>query len=257
MSTPAALGEISSSSLWLEPQPFETEFLGGPVFRLDVETATRPEALERGVPDLLRRARAAGARLVSCRLRAACQPLIDALVAIDFREIETLLTFERALSDLPPRPAGLDAALARPRDAAACIAIARTAFTTDRFHADPRIARAAADALKARWVENGLNGRADATFVARDRGRTVGFNLCLLRGDFAVIDLIAVRPDAQGRGFGRALVAESLHHYAPVVRAMRVGTQATNAASIGLYRSMGFVPVDEAVTLHWIPAPEC
>jgi ribosomal protein S18 acetylase RimI-like enzyme len=99
-------------------------------------------------------------------------------------------------------------------------------------------------------MRNACAGRADAVLVAREGGRVVGFNACLLNGDRAVIDLIAVAETAQGRGCGRKLVDGALACYAGKATEMRVGTQSRNLASLALYRACGFAVVETAMTLH-------
>ena len=71
-------------------------------------------------------------------------------------------------------------------------------------------------------------------------------------GEDAVIDLIAVAPSCQGRGYGRVLVAGALAHYAGKAVAMKVATQAENRVSVELYRRVGFRVGCIARTFHWI-----
>jgi len=233
----------------IDPQPFEAEFLGGEVWRL---RADAPET--RSFLDAVAQARSRGVRLISCRIPAARSDIAEALGVAEFRKIETLLTFERDLGDCPTMPPGIDVGPVVESEIGQAVAIGRSSFTTDRFHADRRIPRDAADALKARWVENGLRGRADAPLVARVGGRVVGFNLCVQPGAGPVIDLIAVAAQARGLGIGKALVAAACHWYVGRARTLRVGTQADNLASTSLYRSTGFVLVSEETTFHWMAA---
>ncbi len=247
------LAPIEAASAMLVPQPFEAEFLGGSCFRLVLSPGTNAKALGRQLTSLLAEAQADGAKLVTARVPASDMCTTGVLERAGFRRIETLITFERALNDIELSYEGRSVRLAVPADFAACIEIGRSAFHTDRFHADGRIPKQAADALKARWVANSLAGRADASFVALADGRPVGFNLCLKRNAIAVIDLIAVAHEKRGQGVGAALVMASLAHYAKNARVMQVGTQANNTVSIALYRRLGFTPITEAITLHWIP----
>ena len=108
-----------------------------------------------------------------------------------------------------------------------------------------------ADRLKETWVRNSAAGRADAMLVAREDGRVVGFNACMRSGEAAVIDLIGVAPEAQGRGHGRALVEGALAHYAAAgAGEMTVGTQSKNVASLALYQACGFRVRSSQFTLH-------
>lgn len=232
----------------LQIQDFETGLLGVPVGRLVIGDNGGGEDAAAAIGGLAAGWRDDGVWLVSCRVPPTL-PLIPVLAHHGFEAVETLVTFRRALADAP---AAADVEAARPGDADACVAIARRAFTGDRLHRDRRVPGAVADLIRERWVRNDLGGRADASLIVRQDGAVVGFNLCLVDGDEAVIDLIAVDTGHQHRGLGRRLVAGALSRYAGRARTMRVGTQADNAPSIALYRGAGFVEADRRITLHWI-----
>lgn len=227
----------------LVPQPFDSSILGGPVFRL-AAGADLPAAL--ASPEF------ATAHLVVARIATDAATEAARLEAAGFRAIERLLTFELDLAAaLPNWPA--DVRLAKPADHAVCATIGRTAFCFDRYHADTRLDPAIGDRIKEAWVLNDLTGRADACLVAVADGTVVGFNLCLLAGDIATIDLVAVAAGHQGRGIGRRLTEAGARHYAGHARSYRAGTQANNAASVALYRRLGFRVAAEAMTYHWMP----
>ena len=228
----------------LDLQAFESEIFGRPVARL----SCRPEeaaALPRAVDDWR------DVWLVSCR--SASRNLGDRLVAAGFERVECLVTFERPI----PRerdaqnPVPIDYATGA-RDAEECADIARRAFVSDRFHADSRLPPSNADDLKASWARNAVNGRADSVVVAREDNKIAGFSACLHRHNQAVVDLIAVAPEAQRRGIGRRLVLDSLRHYVGNAKSMRVGTQETNTPSRRLYQDLGFVEANRTYTYHWL-----
>jgi ribosomal protein S18 acetylase RimI-like enzyme len=225
--------------------PFEAEFFGGPVWRLDAGRTADAAAVAAA-------ARGAGVRLVSCRIPAEDSGAAARLQDAGFRLIEQLVTLRRNIAPAPDvtHPVGP----ARPGDRDACVAIAVAALRQDRYHADPQIDHRVADAIKAAWVSNNLGGRADLSLVARSPdGEVLGFNQLLKTGREAVIDLIAVAPAAQHQGYGRALVAAGLRAYAGEADTMRVGTQGSNGASLALYRSAGFAKVQEQLTYHLVP----
>lgn len=231
--------------LRLAAQPFDSAFLGGPVYRLATEATLDHDDVRR----LEAWAEEAGAALVVARVTSTGGAVF---VGSRFRRVEMLITLERSLAGAPvSMPAGIR--LSEPKDAEACAAIAAASFTDDRYHVDPNTAHAAND-IKAAWARNDVQGRADTGFVAVSGREIIGFNLCLLEGDVALIDLIATASAWRGRGFGRALVRAALAHYREKARAMRVGTQMTNAASLALYRAEGFVEVARADTWHLTPS---
>lgn len=231
---------------WM-PQPFEAEHLGLRSVRV---TAFGGSADGAG---LLRRAFAAlaqrGHDFATIRVPAADQAAVDALRRSGALEIERLITFARPLPDsVGPLPDGTG--VATDADADGCAEVGRQAFRFDRFHQDSRIDAAGADSLKAAWMRNACQGRADCVLVARDNGAVVGANACLRHGSDAIIDLIGVLPTAQGRGWGRRLVQAAIAHYAGRATRLLVGTQDSNTASVGLYRATGFSPLDEKITFH-------
>jgi ribosomal protein S18 acetylase RimI-like enzyme len=233
----------------INPQPFESAIFGGPVFSVQMPGDTSRSDIAdmagriRALPDL---------RLVSARIDAGDADQAEWLEEAGFMAVETLITFVRPL-DLPLPADTIGVEPAQPGDHEGAVEIGRIAFTSDRFHADGRLDRKAADRVKAEWVANGLAGRADSCLIVRHGGRPAGFILCMRRGEDAVIDLVAVRPDCQGKGFGRALVLGALDHYRGRAVRMSVGTQETNASSIGLYTGLGFVEARRSVTFHYVP----
>jgi ribosomal protein S18 acetylase RimI-like enzyme len=223
-------------------QPFDSAILGGPVYRAELEEVVQIPMLEESIPD--------DAALVSARVRP---DWVNVMEITRFREIERLVSFERPLLVSDGGGAPDSVRLGGADDAEACADIAGRCFSFDRYHADPMIDNAAADESKRAWARNNLNGRGDAAFIAEFRGQVIGFNLCLRGEDWALIDLIAVAPEAQGLGLGKALVEAAIRHYAGVVPVMRVGTQTTNEASMAIYAANGFTKTNEMVTFHWTP----
>ena len=228
----------------IAPQPFETGVLGVPVLRLALARRTTRAALEAHAAEWRRD----GVWLVAARIPEAWVAEAKTLTGAGFRAIETLITYRRPVGRAPAMPSSVRPAV--PTDRQTCVAIAARSFGFDRFHADPLIPAAAADRLKAAWVANDLDGRADSALVAGAGGDVVGFVLCLRVGGAAVIDLIAVAPEAQGMGHGGALLAGALAAHSG--REMRAGTQAANAASRRLYEAAGFTLAERASTFHWI-----
>jgi ribosomal protein S18 acetylase RimI-like enzyme len=224
-------------------QPFDSEILGGSVYRAKLEEVVQIPLLEAFIPD--------DAILVSARVRP---DWVNVMAVTSFREIERLVSFERPLTaaDGESLPEGIR--LGGAGDAEACAEIAGRCFSHDRYHADPMLDDAAADESKRAWARNNLTGRGDASFIAEFRGEVMGFNLCRKGEDWALIDLIAVAPEAQGLGIGKSLVQAAIRHYAGRVPVLRVGTQTTNEASMAIYAANGFTKTEEMVTFHWTPS---
>lgn len=231
-------------------QAFESGFLHGPVWRLKAVPDRRL------VSPLLDFLEASGTKLAMCRIDARHAEDANRLSEAGFRRVETLLTLacdRAAAGEEWDRQMPATIRTATIADVAVVESIAAHAFAHDRFHADAYIANDVADAIKSAWAGNDVRSRADAVFLAIDGCEVVGFNACLRRDHTATIDLIAVAPSAQGRGFGRQLVEASLAHYRPDIRIMYVGTQSNNATAVALYQALGFHVIRSELTFHWTP----
>jgi ribosomal protein S18 acetylase RimI-like enzyme len=165
---------------------------------------------------------------------------VGVLQSLGFHLIETAVRFTAPRGACLP-PASADVGFATPDMAAAVGGVAERSFMHDRFHRDPAIPAATANAVKRGWALNYFAGkRGDWMVVARRDGRPVGF-LQLLRSpaDDLVIDLIAVDRDHRGGGLARAMIAFAAAN-CPGGDRLVVGTQIANAASVRLYEGMGF-----------------
>lgn len=80
--------------------------------------------------------------------------------------------------------------------------------------------------------------------VAEQAGQVAGYVLATRFGDEAHIARLAVSPDLQGRGIGSALLYSALGRLLDdgAVRSVTLNTQASNAASLALYRRFGLQP---------------
>jgi ribosomal protein S18 acetylase RimI-like enzyme len=90
-----------------------------------------------------------------------------------------------------------------------------------------------------RWLAR--CGRGGGTLVAREARTVLGIAVVqpdVLLGDF--IALLAVRPDAAGRGTGRALVETIAARTFKRRRWLWVSSDAGNRAAAAFYRKMGF-----------------
>lgn len=167
-----------------------------------------------------------------------------------FRLVDTNVQLVR-----PPAPClavgdGVRTRFARPADREKVVAIARSSFCQDRFHRDPAVPAAVADAIKAAWGENYFLGkRGDWMVVVEAEEEIVGFLLLLDRPEQVVIDLIATAPTSRRRGVATAMIAFALAH-CTADRAMGVGTQLANAGSLRLYQRLGFQTREAFYILH-------
>jgi len=85
-------------------------------------------------------------------------------------------------------------------------------------------------------------------FVAQRDGQVVGLGFLYVRGDTAGIGWVAVAPEAQGSGAGRAIM-ERLLEEARDCSSVRLIQDAFNNVSFSLYTKLGFVVRDVAPLL--------
>jgi mycothiol synthase len=202
-----------------------------------IEVAVEPAARAQVLEELVRGAVEAAAGPV--RLWAGDVPTADAAVAAGLAESRSVVRFECRLPPAVPVPAVGEARIVpfRPeRDEPAYLLVSNEAFAGhpdsggwDREALEERMSR--------RWFDPG------GVFLAWERGRPVG--LCLTKphdDGLGEIYSVAVRPDAAGRGLGRALTLQGLWHLTRERGAVRglVYADAHNSAAITLYESLGF-----------------
>lgn len=240
------------------PSPWESRALGVSAGSLTVmaieEARSDGYPIHRGLTEwAVQTLQAQGVNYITGRVDANAVGAIRELERSRFINLDTIVHLHRA-----PGPAGpgVQAVTCRPHreeDLPALRAIARRAYTTDRFHADPLIPAAVADEVYASWIENCCHGLDDVVLVAELDGRPVGFMTVRLVTDsdallgalVAKIWLVGVAESHRGRGVGRALVHSALDWCRTrEARHVEVGTQLRNIAALRLYLQSGFLPVN-------------
>jgi ribosomal protein S18 acetylase RimI-like enzyme len=254
-----------------QPRAWDTRVLGLPVGSLplmEIGAPARNDALHAGrLADALGRAaleaaRADGADYVTVRLDASAVGVIQALESLGFRVVDGILHLGMGLEQIPPEPDG-DVRIrdAGPGDVPRLRELASGAFAWDRFHRDPVIPNAAADAVHADWVANGVAGGIGCgVLVAETAGGIAGFfvlaedTLAPTTLGFGVgsLSLIGVDPEQRRAGIGAALSRASLARLRQRGnRFADVATQISNVPAFNLYRAVGFRLVASQVTLRW------
>lgn len=224
----------------IEPLAWDSAFFGLRVGRLrpgaadstDVATLTGFDCvyveLDAADPDALRRWKARGARLVDTRVE------LVAAVTHDSRPA----TVVEAVPSWSPQD----------REAAAALAVELSRWS--RFGQDPAFASRAADLYRC-WIDAAFAGT-HGTLACRDAGEIVALLTHRLDGSTAWIELLVVREDARGRGFGSALVSEHLRRAAASgAHWARVRTQQRNAGAVRTYERAGFTVAATTHVLHW------
>lgn len=196
-----------------------------------------------------------GIRYLTARVDTGDFSSIHALGEHGFELVDGIQSFLFALStNDPPAPAGTR--VFEPGDLPQVLAIARTAFVFDRFHADPQLSPAIADRVNECWTRNCcLGSAADITVLAEDEGRISSFVACRAdrearRGN---IILVATAEWARGRGMARRASLAALHWFAGQgMESVEVGTQFRNIPAACLFQSLGFRLFQTALTFRRI-----
>jgi len=202
-------------------------------------------------------ARAGGYEVLFVRLPEAA-PARTWFEAAGHAPVDVLVT-STLTATAPPLPAPaagvvvtVHVRLDDPATIDAVAAITAASITRSHLHADPRLPAAQTRALFAAWARNDVTGRGAGTFLVTVDGALVGYLAAIARDDTRAIDLVAVAPDAQGRGAGAALVGAFVAWARAQGGPATVGTQADNPAR-RLYARAGFVPTATDVTYHlWL-----
>jgi ribosomal protein S18 acetylase RimI-like enzyme len=129
-----------------------------------------------------------------------------------------------------PAPVGVAIREARAEDAPALVDLERACFSVFWRHGPEEVSSAIDSILGT-----------SRTVVAEGAEGVIGYTLSVLSRASATLARIAVRPDAQGRGVGRALVWDAAEFAGQAgASLLSLCTQESNVASRALYGSMGF-----------------
>jgi len=94
-------------------------------------------------------------------------------------------------------------------------------------------------------------GQAQVATVAEDEHGLAGYQISTANPFGAHLARLAVRPDAQGKGFGSAIIQELIWRLnAQNITRLTVNTQSNNAASLALYRKLGFKQTGEKFPVY-------
>lgn len=192
---------------------------------------------------VLDQCREAGIRHLTARVDTADFTTIHVLEEYGFELVDGILSFLLSLNaNGASAPAGTR--IFEPRDLPQVLAIGRTAFVFDRFHADPQLSRAVADRVNESWTRNCCLGiAADVTVLAEDEERIASYVTCRADREArrGTIILVATAEWARGRGMARRASSAALHWFAGQgMESVEVGTQFRNIPAVRLYESLGF-----------------
>lgn len=246
---------------------WDSEQLGMEAARIDYLVASDSYAEQHETKtallgEVIEQARERGIKHLSARLDAGDLSGLHALEEAGFITVDSILTFARDLKANPPiaLPAAYRIRFATSEDTPAVAALAREAYSYDRFHADPAIDDESADELHAAWLSNSCAGTAaDAVVIAEDEEGLLGYVTCKLQRDtqkflgrmVGTIVLVATAESARGRGVGHAITMAALCWFQEQgASIVEVGTQLRNIPASRLYQRCGFSLVGSSISLR-------
>jgi GNAT superfamily N-acetyltransferase len=202
--------------------------------------------------------RVLGAKMLIVRCPASELHAAQRLEERGCRIMDVLVYYSRDLKKSPIPADTSDIAMynARSDDADKIEAVARDSFKgyIGHYHADPRLDRAACDAVYTSWARRSVLSRdvADEVLVAHDGGEVRGFATLRLNSlEEGEGVLFGVAPSYQGRGAYRAFMIGGMQ-WCVIKGATRmvVSTQVTNIAVQKVWTRLGFEPQKSYLTFH-------
>jgi dTDP-4-amino-4,6-dideoxy-D-galactose acyltransferase len=228
--------------------PWDAEHWGFPVARITAHRLTQDAA--RQAIEWCER------RKVRCLYFAAdgrCAQTLQCAAANGFRFVDMRVDMEKCSTEELADGADGNCRDAVPEDLTALKQLARTAHEDTRFFKDVNFDRLKAGDLYALWIERDLlENKVFTAFAAEDPQTLLGYASASTSGSHGGhIGLVAISPEARGRGLGRLLVQRAVGWCrSREADSVRVATQGTNVAALRLYENCGFRVVDAKVWFH-------
>ena len=239
--------------------PWDERVLGFPVLDLTNFRLKEGAQVQQAATDLRSWLSRIDAGMVSCRLSETSLKEGWALEAAGFRFIEMMISpVCTRLAKVAQRHPKTDIRLAEASDLDRLIAIASTAFGSERFHQDPRIDNKAADQRYSNWVEDSLEHATQKLYCVTCDEVIVALFVTENREPNAVYwHLTALDPTRAGVGLGEQVWRAMLDYHASM-GAIEVKTKIAvrNTVVMNLYAKLGFRFQHPEMTFHWMRSGE-
>jgi ribosomal protein S18 acetylase RimI-like enzyme len=188
--------------------------------------------------------------LIVFRFGTAYSNLTRILREEGYYKVETLVSFENNLK----KKAGNRKAPVRgfrKSDTPFLVSIGKNSFLNSHYYMDKNLSKRKIDLLKAEWIKNDCEGRADYIFVAEDNCEIAGFCFLLRKDNALIIDLIAVSEKHRRKSIGSNLISKAISFSIKKgFKKIIVGTQQHNIPSINFYKENGFNQKKLEYTFH-------
>ena len=251
----ASLDHRSGSSLvHATAVPWDTVVLGFRVAAVDSLQLVAADGAHDCLVALDAWSRGNNVHLLTCRLPADHLRESMTLEAHGFRFVETVLhPFKDLTSHRANVATGIAIAPATDADIARIKRWATRVFRFERYHSDPRIEDAAANARYGYWVEDAWRRRTASLLTAVDEtsGDLCGFFLVQDESPEVNWLLTAIDPGRRGEGLGGRVWRAMLdHHLRAGARRVTTTISSRNVPVMGLYASLGFKYLAPEMTFH-------
>jgi ribosomal protein S18 acetylase RimI-like enzyme len=132
-------------------------------------------------------------------------------------------------------------------------ALAYESGNYSRFRLDEKFGGEKFRKLYDAWIDNSLSGAfADEVLVYIDENKPVGLVTYKKRETYAVIGLIAVDADSQGKGIGKQLLDfVEARLIEQEIKELRIPTQLENKQACGFYAKQGYTVFETKHIMHY------
>jgi GNAT superfamily N-acetyltransferase len=122
-----------------------------------------------------------------------------------------------------------------------------------RFLLDSNFEEDKFKSLYIKWVDNSfLEGYADDVLVYKENDKVLGFVTYKMLEKHAIIGLIAVDSDSQGKGIGSKLIEAVEHNlYINNIFELRIPTQLENKQACNFYTKLGYEVIEKEYIKHF------
>jgi GNAT superfamily N-acetyltransferase len=202
--------------------------------------------------------RANQAEFALARPDACNLPAVHALESYGFRYIETTIVNSRDLRETAALAhAGDRIRIADPNEADLLADIAKDAFLSHHFYADPGFPKEKVDAMYRQWVLGSLQSDIWTTVVLEIENRVRGFFTYRIEDltpyfgfRFVKWRMAALSKADRGMGYGVQLFNGAMDFVRPQAEIVDSGLTLRNTRSVNFHNSVGFRILCSSTTLH-------
>lgn len=122
-----------------------------------------------------------------------------------------------------------------------------------RYKLDKKISEDRFKKLYQIWIENSINKSfASKIFYIKEKENILGFVTVKIKDNEAQIGLIAVAPNAQGKGLGKKLLLKTENYcFENNVKTLQIPTQLENVSACKFYEKMGYQILEKIIIKHY------